>query len=447
MKTKHIFYFLSIALFLSCTKDKMPSSLELDNQLRQNIRAASPDGSIEYYILPNETDLANIPQDPKNPLTPAKVALGNMLYFETGLATEAKKPSGIGTYSCSTCHVAEAGFKPGLYQGVADGGIGYGVFGENRIRNSADYTEADLDVQSARPLTMVNVGYVEATMWNGSFGPGGVNEGTEDQWVAADGTINNFLGFKGIEAQNMEGVHTHRMQCDEESLANLGYKEIFDEVFSDIPVPKRYTIETASLAMSAYIRTILANRAPFQKWLKGDAYAMNYSEIKGGILFFGKAQCYQCHYEPNLGSTEFHALGVKDMFQRGSFNAFPTDPRNLGRGGFTKKVEDNYKFKVPGIYNAAETKFYFHGASANSLRDLVEYKNKALTENPNVSQDLISSKFKPLALTGEEKEQLLDFITFSLNDPDLIRYKPDNILSGNCFPNNDAISQMDLGCN
>ena len=392
--------------------------------------------------------MAEIPQDEeRNPLTPEKVALGNMLYFETGLATKAKKESGMGTYSCSTCHVAEAGFKSGLYQGIADGGIGYGVFGENRIRNSADYTERDLDVQSARPLTMVNVTYVEATMWNGSFGPGGVNEGTEANWNEADGTINNFLGFKGIEAQNMEGVHIHRLDCDEQLLEQLGYKEMFDQVFSEIPVPERYTIETASLAMSAYIRTILSNQAPFQKWLKGDSYAMSYSEIKGGILFFGKAQCYQCHYEPNLGSSEFHALGVKDMYQRGSFNAFPTDGRNLGRGGFTKNPEDNFKFKVPGIYNVAETKFYFHGGSANSLTDLIEYKNLAKSENPNVSQDLISSKFKPLALTDEEKEQLLDFISIGLRDPELTRYKPDNILSGNCFPNNDVISQMDLGCN
>ncbi|HPQ20720.1 MAG TPA: cytochrome c peroxidase [Saprospiraceae bacterium] len=439
---------LSLILFLgSCSKDKMPSSTDLDNQLRQNIRNASPDGTLEYYILPNEKDLSAIPQEPKNPLTEVKVKLGNMLYFETGLANKALFPESNGTYSCSTCHIAEAGFKPGLYQGIADGGLGIGIRGEGRYINSNLYSEAELDVQSNRPLTMVNVGFVKATMWNGSFGAGGVNEGTEAVWNDEDGTINNNTGMLGIEAQNMEGVHTHRMDCDEELLTQLGYKEMFDEAFPEIPVEKRYTIETASLAMSAYIRTILSTKAPFQDWLKGDNFAMSNDEIQGGILYFGKAQCYQCHFEPNLGSQEFHRLGAKDMYERSSFNAFPTDKRNLGRGGFTLNPADNYKFKVPGIYNVGDTEFFFHGASKTSLRDVIEYKNLAISENINVPTDSLSSKFRPLGLTETEKEQLLKFLNISLRDPDLVRYKPSSIFSGNCFPNNDFISQMESGCN
>jgi cytochrome c peroxidase len=33
-----------------------------------------------------------------------------------------------------------------------------------------------------------------------------------------------------------------------------------------------------------------------------------------------------------------------------------------------------------------------------------------------------------------------------LYDPDLERYAPAYILSGNCFPNNDSQSRIDLGC-
>ncbi len=425
----------------------MPSSSELDNELRQAIRSASGNGTLDYYILPNESDLDNIPSDPMNPLTPEKVELGKMLFHETGLAVEAMNESSIGTYSCGTCHIAEAGFKPGFYQGVADGGLGFGVFGDSRYRNSNEYSEGDLDVQSARPLTMINVAYVENTMWNGSFGGSGVNEGTEEQWNEEDGTYLNHLGMKGIETQNMEGVHIHRMNCDKELLEELGYLDLFDEVFADKIPSDRYTIETASLAMSAYIRTIMSTQAPFQKWLKGDNYAMNTSQKNGALLFFGKAQCYQCHYEPNLGSHEFHALGVKDMWERSSFNSRPTDKRNLGRGGFTGNVEDNYKFKVPGIYNSSDTKHYFHGASINNLEDLIEYKNIARSENANVTQDLISEKFNPLNLSNEEKRQLVEFLEIGLRDPNLKRYEPESVLSGNCIPNNDPISRQDLGCN
>ena len=90
---------------------------------------------------------------------------------------------------------------------------------------------------------------------------------------------------------------------------------MFDEAFPELTESLRYSNYAGSLALSAYIRTILTTEAPFQKWLKGDRNALSYEEKKGGILFFGKAQCYQCHYEQNLGSLEFHALGVNDMDQ------------------------------------------------------------------------------------------------------------------------------------
>lgn len=118
----------------------------------------------------------------------------------------------------------------------------------------------------------------------------------------------------------------------------------------------------------------------------------------------------------------------------------------MGRGGFTLNEEDNFKFKVPGIYNVDETPFMFHGSSVESLEELIDYKNLALTENPNVPQELISDEFEPLNLTEEEKTNLIAFIRFGLKDPDLIRYKPNELPSGNCFPNNDPTSRVELGC-
>ena len=61
--------------------------------------------------------------------------------------------------------------------------------------------------------------------------------------------------------------------------------------------------------------------------------------------------------------------------------------------------------------------------------------------------DAISPNFRPLGLTDEEVEALEDFIANGLYDPKLERYIPKNLPSGNCFPNNDEVSQSDLGCN
>lgn len=442
-------FFIAIVGFVfitSCVKDKMPELIELDQELESLIKKSSPTGNTDYYILPNESDLTSIPQDQKNLLTEDRVELGKFLFFETGFAMGAKKESGMGTYSCASCHIPEAGMRPGSFQGIADGGMGFGLNGEDRRRHP-DYIESELDVQSARPLSLVNVAFVKNTFWNGQFGGRGVNEGTEEVWDLLEETEFNHLGFEAIETQNFDGIETHRYTINEELIDAYGYRELFDSAYPELEDSLRYSNYAGSLALSAYIRTILANQAPFQNWLKGDISALTADEKRGALLFFGKANCSNCHYEENLGSLEFHALGVKDMDQIPSFNTSSSDRRNFGRGGFTLKEEDNFKFKVPGIYNAGDAPFYFHGASKRSLEDLIDYKNEAISENERVSQSRISEKFLPLGLTDTEKQQLVAFLEGALRDPDLGRYTPGSLPSGFCFPNNDAQSRIDLGCN
>ena len=278
------------------------------------------------------------------------------------------------------------------------------------------------------------------------FGGGGVHVGTEGVWDLREDTERNHLGFEGIETQNFEGLVAHRITINKDLLDQYGYTAMFDEAFPEIPEEDRYNTMTGSLAFSAYIRSIISNKAPFQDWLRGNKSAMDYNSKNGAILFFGKAQCYQCHYQENLGSLEFHALGVNDMDQIPSFNTSAEDRRNLGRGGFTLREEDNFKFKVPGLYNVGDSEHYFHGASKRTLEEVIEYFNEAVKENQRVPDSQISEKFNALRLTDEEKYHLLEFLRVGLKDPDLIRYKPESVPSGLCFPNNDYQSKIDLGC-
>lgn len=428
----------------SCSRDKVIPLTELDTSLRNLVSSTAKSGRLDYFILPEADDFENIPQDPKNPLTTEKVELGKMLFFETAFANKAAQLEGIGTYSCSTCHIPSAGFRSGSPQGIADGGIGFGINGKSREKN-IKYKESEMDVQGARPFSMIGVAFVENTMWNGSFGSTNVNIGTEDKWVGDHAT--NNLGLLGIEAQNIEGMEVHKFEYSKEEVEHNGYKELFDLVFPEIPEEERYTNKTASFALSAYIRTIFPNEAPFQKWLKGDITALSNEEREGAMLFFGKAACTNCHSGPALSSVEFQAIGVNDMYQRPSFKTNENDLRNFGRGGFTGNPEDFYKFKVPQLYNMKDTEFYFHGSSKTSLRSVVEYFNDAIPENKNVPIEQISSKFKPLNLSPEEVDNLTLFLEISLRDPDLERYQPVQLRSGNCFPNADFQSMMDLGCN
>lgn len=208
----------------------------------------------------------------------------------------------------------------------------------------------------------------------------------------------------------------------------------------------KYSNKGASFAISAYLRTLLTNEAPFQKWLKGNSDAMTEQEKQGASIFFGKAGCVTCHYEKNLGSMNFAALGVKDHYEMGGLNTSESDRRNLGRGGFTGKDEDMYKFRTPQLYNLGDSGPYFHGGSKNSLEEVVRYFNAGVVENSRVPKTQIAEFIKPIGLSEEEIQALTQFLQNGLRDPNLKRYVPSSVLSRMCFPNNDLTSKIDMDC-
>ncbi|MDX2135006.1 MAG: cytochrome c peroxidase [Saprospiraceae bacterium] len=437
-------FFIAFSLFMACRHDALVT--DLDVELRTAVSAHAKTGSLDFFILPDSKDYAHIPQSPVNPISEAKVELGKLLFHEPCFSIEAKKASSVATFTCASCHIAEAGFRPNRVQGIADGALGFGITGEGRVKNAL-YLDQEIDAQGARPLSMLNVAFVTNSMWNGSFGHDGVNAGTEDLWGVFDpGTAVNRERLGALEGQNIEGLKTHRINYNKETVTFFGYKPLFDAAFPDVPEEERYTRKTASFAISAYLRTLLCNEAPFQQWLKGNMEAMAEEQKRGALLFFGKAGCYRCHHEPNLGSIEFHALGVSDLFENGGLKTDINDRRNLGRGGFTGRAEDMFRFRVPQLYNMADSGPYFHGSSKKSLRELLHYFNNGVKENPRVPQSQISAYFHPLNLSEQELNDLEAFLRDGLRDPNLLRYKPERVLSGFCFPNNDPISRSDMGC-
>ncbi|MEO0339041.1 MAG: cytochrome c peroxidase [Bacteroidota bacterium] len=443
---KRITFLLLSVLFLgACTQDELINPL--DGRLNNILTRLSPDDDLSHFVLPASDDYDAIPNGAQNPITQEKVELGKFLFYETGLARKANYEVGNGTFSCATCHVPSAGFTPGREQGIADGGLGFGENGEGRDRFTF-YAPAEMDVQGARPISLLNVAYQTNTSWSGKFGANYANVDTEGLWDNEADTEINHLGLDGLESQNIEGLKIHRMDIDDYVLDDLGYRDYFDKAFEDWETEDRYSLKAASFAISAYLRTLITNEAPFQDWLKGNAAALSDMEKRGAIVFFNRGGCYRCHKGPGLSSTEFYALGVKDLYETGvAFNTDVNDKRNLGRGGFTGRSPDMFAFKVPGIYNMSDVSFYFHGSSKRSLEEVVEYFNDGIPENENVPLENISYQFRPLGLTEGEKADLVAFLENGLRDPNLERYVPEQILSGNCFPNNDPDSQSDLGCN
>lgn len=434
---------------MSCSDDDDPvsattSSSELDKQLEEALMIASEGEGMNFYIFPESDDYSNIPQDPNNLITEEKCRLGKLLFHETGLAVNPKREEGKHTYSCASCHNAGSGFQSGRAQGIGEGGLGFGFKGEGRTPH-LNYDDSLLDIQSIRVPTNLNVAYQRNVFWNGQLGATDANAGTEGLWVEGSASFTNHLGFLGPETQAIIGLTEHRMDMTPELAEQYGYKEMFDAAFPDYPESERYTPVTAGLAIACYERTLLANRAGFQKWLRGNKAAMSDAEKRGALIFFGNGECSSCHNGPALSTLQFAAIGMGDL-TASLVRSGGSSESSLGRGGFTGNDDELYAFKVPQLYNLKDAPFFGHGSTFTSLRQVIEYKNRGVAQNANVTEKYLDPRFKPLNLSEDEVDDLVKFLEYSLWDEELERYIPSSNLSGFCFPNNDEQSKFDLGC-
>ena len=419
--------------------------------------------SPEALTLPLPNELEKVPQDPNNPLTIEKILLGQRLFHETGLGLDGNNPARAGTYSCASCHQASAGFKAGIPQGIGEGGDGFGESGEGRVlaaEMDGHLTGSDekrADFQPVASPTILNSAYQDVMLWNGQFGNSedSVNQGIDEDRLLTPGTPKqaNARGLSGLETQAVAGLGVHRLSVGPNSplQTNPAYIALFEAAYPD---GSDDILADAAKAIAAYERIVLASEAPFQRWLRGDIFAMSEEALRGANLFFGKAGCAACHQGAALSSAPgasanevFFAVGFGDFnLADPQIHGEVSDADKRGRGGFTGEPNDDYKFKIPGLYNLTDTNVLGHGASFKSVREVIEYKNAAVPQQPAATANL-DARFKPLGLSDAEIGALVSFLTEGLVDSNLARYVPDALPTGKCFPVADLQARQDLGCN
>ncbi|NET55037.1 MAG: cytochrome C peroxidase [Symploca sp. SIO2E6] len=404
----------------------------LSAKLKQLVKFAAPGNlGLNYFILPNSADLKSIPADPQNPLTPEKVKLGQLLFHETALSINPINPKHWQQSSCASCHFAQAGFRSNLPQALGVGGLGW-----NKSRHRDAVPSVEIDKQNILTPSVLNSAYQKAMFWDGRAGVNGSN--------AKEPLIQEFdvnrLKLDGLETQAIDAMTVHKLGTA--AIATLPeYQELFAKAFPDRPyvTAEVEDLNRAGFAIAAYERTLLANQAPFQRWLKGNEQGMSAQELRGAIVYFSSS-CIHCHTGPNLAITDFKSVGFADHPQ--DFSGL-----NLGRGVITKRARDDFKFKVPQLYNLADSSPYGHGASFNTVREVVEYFNRA---QPQKLEALyagnLSIWFQPLHLQQQQVDDLTAFLETGLRDPNLTRYLPEQLPSGLCFPNNDPVSRKQLNC-
>ncbi|HZM00305.1 MAG TPA: cytochrome c peroxidase, partial [Planctomycetota bacterium] len=287
-----------------------------------------------------------IPAD--NPLTAEKAALGRQLYYDTRL-------SGDGQLACYSCHVCEKGLTDGK-------ALAQGAFGKPLTRSAP---------------SMWNVGYHWALYWEGRA------PNLEKQAAAAWTGAN--MGAKDKAAEILATLN-----------ATPGYAAQFQAVFGG-PA----TEETLSKALAAYMRTIISDDTPWDRWQKGDETAVSDAAKRGYEVFKAKG-CAECHAGVLLTDMQFHNVGI------GMAAATP----DVGRSKVTNEAKDTGAFKTPTLRDISQSAPYFHDGSVATLEEAVDLMLGGGLDNPHIARE----KLKPQPVTPEERADLLEFLR-SLDQP------------------------------
>ena len=268
--------------------------------------------------LPLGLDLyMHVPDE--NPLTPAKVALGRTLFFDSLLSEDR-------TVACSTCHDPGRAFTDGQPVGV-------GVFGRKGTRNVP---------------TLVNRTYGASFFWDGRIA---TLEEQVLQPIQHPKEMNITVGEVVV-----------RLERDRD------YSDLFRAAFG-----REVNDGDLAKALASYVRTILSGNAPIDRYLNGDRHALTERQRQGLGLFRGKGNCTACHLGPTLSDEQFHNTGV--AWSDGEW-------LDDGRFGVTGEATDRGRFKTPTLREILRTAPYMHDGSITTLEDVVEFYDRGGNSNP-----------------------------------------------------------------
>ena len=262
---------------------------------------------------------ASPPQMANNPITPEKIELGTMLFFDPRLSKSA-------LISCNTCH--NIGLGGADFQETS---IGHGW--QKGARNAP---------------TVLNAIFNIAQFWDGR---------APDLKEQAKGPVQ-----AGVE---MSSTPEHVVK----TLSSMpGYVELFHKAFPGEANP--VTFDNMAKAIEVFEATLLTPEAPFDQFLKGDAGALEPGEREGLSLFISKG-CAACHSGLNMGGTGYFPFGVVEKPRE------EVTAGDLGRFKLTGATTDQYVFKSPSLRNIALTMPYFHSGKVWRLSEAVALMGSA----------------------------------------------------------------------
>ena len=299
-----------------------------------------------------------VPQPKDNKLTPERIELGKLLYFDTRLSSSEK-------ISCATCHHPMRGWTDLIPVSKA-----VGHEGRTGPRNSP---------------VVLNTAYQNRQFWDGrvktleqqALGP-----------IEADVEMNMPLEILIPKLNKIKG-----------------YQELFKMAYpkSDGVITQDYLAK----AIASFERTVVSTTAPFDRYAMGDKYAISSDAKEGFELFKNKAHCIDCHDKFNFSDGSFHNIGLNDGELQG---------KELGRYLVKRRASWYGVMKTPTLRDITKSAPYMHDGSVRTLTEAVDICANGGRYTHNVKNR--STYIKDRKLTESEISKVTSFLK-TLTGPDM----------------------------
>lgn len=373
MKFPIILLALPLMLLAACQTEVVPSTL-----------------TAHFSPLPEA-----IPERFDNPQRAEKVALGKLLFYDPIL-------SGEKDVSCATCHHPAKSFADGRALSLGVGAEGLGP--------------ARRDLSGGRiPVVRRNAPSVINTAFNGL-----TQDAFPDQ---AEAPMFWDHRVKSLESQALGPLLSHNeMRGDAWSEA-----EALDSIVARLQALPAYTSQFAAAfpgegainqdqlarALAAYQRSLIAPNSRFDQYLRGDASALNQTELNGLDQFVTRG-CVTCHGGPMLSDFKLHVLGVADH------PLVPESDRGDGQD----------RFRTPTLRNVTLTAPYMHNGTQATLEDVMQFYNDKQSLHPHVSNTDLAQEFLDLqGMSNRRRDEIIAFLR-TLEDQPADVTVPDKVPSG-----------------
>ena len=296
------------------------------------------------WHLPRGFPVPAVPPD--NPMSEAKVRLGERLFFDRRLSV-------TGLYACADCHDPARAFSDGRP-------VAIGATGERLAHNA---------------MALVNVAYNISFGWD-------TREVRSLEAQMLRPMLNEHpieLGLKGRESAVAAAL-----------AADAAYARAFAESFPQDPGPVSF--DQLVKAIAAFERTLISGGSAFDRYVFGGEHSALDAQAKAGMALFysSRVGCSGCHSGFNFSGNWRDHEGA------------------TGRTSFARDGTSEHPLRVPTLRNIALTAPYMHDGRFATLDAVLAHYSDLGRDAAQARR--IDPRLPRTALTEAERAQLKAFL-------------------------------------